>query len=199
MIQNTLKVFDAFLKEPNMHKKLDLAVVLAAFVLFAILLPACSKNTTPAADMSAQMQQQDLEEQKVREQLEKERQMREEQKSELRAQMIKFMYEDIYFEKGSYQLTPEARKLLLAKSQWLLKHPDIKVIIEGHTDEPGSKEHNLALGDRRAGAVKSFLIGQGVESARLIVVSYGNEKPIDAARTEKAGSKNRRVHFVVEK
>jgi peptidoglycan-associated lipoprotein len=193
-----LKVFGAFSKEENMHKKLDLALILAAFVLFAIFLPSCSKNTPPASDAAAEMQQEDLEAQKVREQLEKERQMREEQERELRAQMIKFMYEDVYFEKGSYQLTQEARELLLSKAQWLQKHPDIKVIIEGHTDEAGSKEYNLALGDRRAGAVKSFLIGLGVEPARLIVVSYGNEKPIDAARNEKAGSKNRRVHFVVE-
>jgi peptidoglycan-associated lipoprotein len=194
-----LKVFGAFFKEENMHKKLGIAEIMVALVLFAIFLPSCSKNTTPDADAAAAMQQEDLAAQKVRAQLEKERQMREEQERELRAQMIKFMYEDIYFEKGSYQLTPAARELLLSKAQWLQKHPDIKVIVEGHTDAPGSKEYNLALGDRRAGAVKSFLIGQGIEPARLIVVSYGNEKPIDAARTEKAGAKNRRVHFVVEK
>jgi peptidoglycan-associated lipoprotein len=193
-----LKVFGAFLKEEIMHKKLEIAVILAAFVVFTIFLPSCSKNTTTAEDTAAAMQQEDVEAQKVREQLEKERQMREEQESQLRAQKIKFMYEDIYFEKGSYQLTPRDRELLLSKAQWLQQHPDIKVIIEGHTDEPGSKEYNLALGDRRAGTVKSFLIRQGVEPARLIAVSYGNEQPIDAAGTEMAGSKNRRVHFVVE-
>jgi len=193
-----LKVFGAFLKEEIMHKKLGLAVILAACVVFAIFLPSCSKNTNTAEDTTAAMQQEDVEAQKVKEQLEKERQMREEQESELRAQKIKFMYEDIYFEKGSYQLTPKARELLLSKAQWLEEHPDIKVIIEGHTDEPGSKEYNLALGDRRAGAVKSFLIRQGIEPSRLIAVSYGKEQPIDAAGTEKAGSKNRRVHFVIE-
>ena len=181
-----------------MHNKLGLAVFLTAFIVFATILPSCSKNTTPAEDTAAAMQQEDLEAQKVREQLEKERQMREEQESELRAQKIKFMYEDIYFEKGSYQLTPKDRELLLSKAQWLQQHPKIKVVIEGHTDEPGSKEYNLALGDRRAGAVKSFLIRQGVEPARLIAVSYGKEKPIDAAGTEKASSRNRRVHFLVE-
>ena len=181
-----------------MHKKLDLAVILAAFVVFAIFLPSCSKNTTNAEDTAAAMQQDDLEAQKVREQLEKERQMREEQESELRAQKIKFMYEDIYFEKGSYRLAPDTRELLRRKALWLQKHPDVKVIIEGHTDETGSKEYNLALGDRRAGAVKSFLIGEGIASVRLIAVSYGNEQPIDTANTEKARTKNRRVHFVVE-
>ncbi|MEJ2166699.1 MAG: OmpA family protein, partial [Desulfobacterales bacterium] len=143
--------------------------------------------------------EQQLEAQKVQEQLEKERKAREEKERELRAEMIKFMYEDIYFEKGSYQLTPEGVELLKRKAQWLKKHPDVKVIIEGHTDEAGSKEYNFALGDRRAGAVKSFLIGEGIEPGHLIAVSYGNEKPIDPGNTEKARAKNRRVHFVVEK
>ena len=74
----------------------------------------------------------------------------------------------------------------------------MKVVLEGHTDERGSKEYNFALGDLRAGAVKSFLIRQGIESPRLIAVSYGNERPIDKSKTEKGREKNRRVHFVIE-
>ena len=93
---------------------------------------------------------------------------------------------------------PEARRLLVQKAQWLQKNPDVNVIVEGHSDESGSKEYNFALGDQRAGAVKSFLIGQGIQSSRLIAVSFGNEQPIDSSRTEDARSKNRRVHFVVE-
>ena len=116
----------------------------------------------------------------------------------MRAEKIKFMYEDIYFEKGRYKLMPDARELLLRKAQWLQKNSDINVIIEGHTDEAGSKEYNFALGDRRAGAVKSFLIGQGIQPSRLIAVSYGNEQPIATGGMEAARSKNRRVHFVVE-
>jgi peptidoglycan-associated lipoprotein len=193
-----LTVFDAFLKEENMHKKLHLAVILGAIVPALIFLPACSKKMTETAETAPTAQEQELEAQKVSQQLEKERQAREDQERELRAEMIKFMYEDIYFDKGRYQLTPEARELLQRKAQWLQKHPDVKVIIEGHTDEPGSKEYNFALGDRRAGAVKSFLISEGIESARLIAVSDGNEKPIDAGKTETARSKNRRVHLVVE-
>ena len=182
-----------------MHKKLHIAIILCAILLVLVILPACSKNTTQTAESEASIQDQELEAQKVTEQLEKERQAREARERELRAEMIKFMYEDIYFEKGSYRLAPDTRELLQRKALWLQKHPDVKVIVEGHTDEPGSKEYNLALGDRRAGAVKSFLIGEGIASARLIAVSYGNEQPIDTANTEKARSKNRRVHFVVEK
>jgi peptidoglycan-associated lipoprotein len=108
------------------------------------------------------------------------------------------MYEDIPFEKGSYKLMSEARELLQSKALWLQKNSDLKVIVEGHTDEAGSKEYNFALGDRRAGAVKSFLIDRGIQSSRLVAVSYGNEQPIDTSSMETARSKNRRVHFVVE-
>jgi peptidoglycan-associated lipoprotein len=130
--------------------------------------------------------------------LEQERIRKEAEERELRAEKIKFMYEDVYFQKGSYALTPEAKDLLIRKAEWLDKHPEINVIIEGHTDERGSKEYNIAFGDRRAGAVKSFLIRQGIERQRLNAVSFGKEKPIDPRRTEEARAKNRRVHFVIE-
>lgn len=108
------------------------------------------------------------------------------------------MYEDIYFEKGSYNLTPEARERLYSKALWLQKKSDLKVIVGGYADEEGSKEYNFALGDQRVGAVKSFLIGQDIQSWRLIAVSFGNGQSIDTGNMETAWSKNRRVHFVVE-
>jgi peptidoglycan-associated lipoprotein len=130
--------------------------------------------------------------------LEQERLRKEAEERELRAAKIKFMYEDIYFKKGSYALTPEAEEILSRKADWLHKHPEIKVVIEGHTDERGSKEYNIAFGDRRAGAVKSFLIKKGIARERLTAASFGKEKPIDTQNTEAAREKNRRVHFVVE-
>jgi|GEM_PF-1589475 len=181
-----------------MQIKLRVAIIL--FVIPSVLVgfSACSKKT-PATQVSvAAIPQEDLEAQKIREQLEKERQEHEAKVRQLRAEKIKFMDEDVYFEKGSYKLGLEARKLLKSKAQWLQKHSDLKVIVEGHTDEAGSKEYNFALGDQRAGAVKSFLIGQDVQSWRLIAVSYGNERPIDTGNLETAKSKNRRVHFVLE-
>ncbi len=176
------------------------AIILFMLLPVLIFLPACSKKTTETEASDVTMQHEDLEAQQVRaRQLsEKERQEREAKARELRAEKIKFMYEDIYFTKGSYKLMPAARELLKSKARWLQKNSDLKVIVEGHTDEAGSKEYNLALGDRRAGAVKSFLIGQGVQSGRLIAVSYGNEQPISTGSSETARSKNRRVHFVVE-
>jgi peptidoglycan-associated lipoprotein len=175
----------------------------AAFVLFVLLpilifLPACSKNTSETKEAEATVQEEGLDAQKIREQLEKERQEREAREREFRSEKIQFMIEDIYFEKGSYKLMPDARELLQRKALWLQKNSDIKVIVEGHTDEAGSKEYNLALGEQRAGAAKSFLIGQGIHTSRLIAVSFGNEQPLDASGTATAQSRNRRVHFVVE-
>ena len=181
-----------------MRKKLQVAIVLFAIIPILICLPACSKKSTETEESKASVQEEDREDPKVTKQLEKERQEQEAKERQLRAEKIKFMDEDIYFEKDSYNLMPAAQELLQRKAQWLRKNSNIKVIIEGHTDEAGSKEYNLALGDRRAGAVKSFLIGQGVQSSRLIAVSYGNEQPIDDLSSEKARSKNRRVHFEVE-
>ncbi len=126
-----------------------------------------------------------------------ERQRKEAEQREFQAAKIKFMYEDVYFQKGSYRLPPEARVILKRKADFLKKYPDISVIIEGHTDEHGSRETNIAFGDRRAGAVKSFLIREGIDRWRLIAVSFGKERPVDKGRTEKSRAKNRRVHFVV--
>jgi len=114
------------------------------------------------------------------------------------SEKIKFMYEDVYFKRGSTRLDQAAKMLLDKKARWLNDHPDIKVIIEGHTDDRGSKEYNLALGDRRSGAVKSYLMKKGIARERLIAISYGKEKPAVAGRTEKDRAKNRRVHFAIE-
>ena len=181
-----------------MRHKLNAAIVL--FVLFPILffLPACSKNGAETKETRVTAQEEDIEAQKLNDKLEKEQQEREARERELRAEKSKFMNEDIYFEKASYKLTPDARELLQRKAFWLQKNSDIRVIIEGHTDEAGSKEYNFALGEQRAGAAKSFLLGHGIQTSRLIAVSFGNERPIDTSGTAAAQSRNRRVHFVVE-
>jgi peptidoglycan-associated lipoprotein len=117
---------------------------------------------------------------------------------ELGADREKFMDEDIHFDKDSSSLLPEAQEILKRKAQWLKQNPDVSSIIQGHSDEPGSAEFNFALGDRRAGNAKSFLIQLGIDSSRLTAVSYGKEKPIYAENNEEARAKNRRVHFLIE-
>ncbi|UCG07550.1 MAG: OmpA family protein [Desulfobacterales bacterium] len=178
-----------------MQHKSHLIVMIFSLMLIMILMPACAKMVAQTAPPDKASQEDDTAE---RARLEEERLQKEAQERELRAAKIKFMYEDIYFTNGSYALTPEAKEILMRKAEWLRAHSDISVIIEGHTDERGSKEYNFALGDRRAGAVKSFLLKEGIATERLIAVSCGQEKPIDPAKTKTAREKNRRVHFVIE-
>jgi len=89
-------------------------------------------------------------------------------------------------------LSPEARTILTAQAQWLLTNAGYAAIIEGHADEQGTREYNLALGARRAAAVQNFLISQGVPANRLRTISYGKERPIEICSTEACYSQNRR-------
>jgi peptidoglycan-associated lipoprotein len=117
---------------------------------------------------------------------------------EIRAAKEEFETEDIYFNPKSDSLNPEAQEILIRKAEWLTAYPEINVIIEGHTDEPGTAEYNFALGDRRAGMVKSFLIQQGIEPSRLTAISFGKERPTEPGQSEEVRAKNRRVHFMIE-
>jgi peptidoglycan-associated lipoprotein len=109
-----------------------------------------------------------------------------------------FPHENVYFEYDKSTFIPEVREMLTENAEWLKANPDVSVIIEGHCDERGSNEYNIALGDRRAQSVKSFLVDMGIAVERLTPISYGEEKPVDTASTEEAWAKNRRAHFVID-
>ena len=110
----------------------------------------------------------------------------------------RFENEDIYFEFDSIQLTPEAQEILTKKGAWLRENPAAMVIVEGHCDNRGTNEYNLALGEGRAQSAKAFLMDLGIDTSRLNTISYGEERPIDPQQTESAWGKNRRAHFVIE-
>jgi len=103
--------------------------------------------------------------------------------------------EAVYFEYDSYTLSAEARQTLARNAAWLKENATLAVTIEGHCDERGSDEYNLALGERRAVAVKNYLSTLGVAHQRLSVVSFGEEQPAIAGHDESAWSKNRRAEF----
>jgi peptidoglycan-associated lipoprotein len=109
-----------------------------------------------------------------------------------------FENEDIQFEFDSIRLTPIAQEILTKKAQWLRANPNAKVTIEGHCDNRGTNEYNLALGEGRAQSAKAFLVDLGIDPSRLNTISYGEERPIDRAQTEDAWARNRRAHFVIE-
>jgi peptidoglycan-associated lipoprotein len=108
-------------------------------------------------------------------------------------------FETIYFDLDSYVLRQDARDALTKNSQWMLKTASSKVRLEGNCDERGSDEYNLALGEKRAKAAKSYLVALGVPAERLDTISYGKEKPVDSGHNEAAWAKNRRVDFVIVK
>ncbi len=98
----------------------------------------------------------------------------------------------VFFAFDRHDLTPDARGVLERQSDWLKRFPDITVTIAGHTDERGTREYNLALGERRANSVKSYLVALGVEPNRIRTVSYGKEQPVDPRSDKEAWSMNRR-------
>jgi peptidoglycan-associated lipoprotein len=104
---------------------------------------------------------------------------------------------DAYFEFDKSDIRPEARSALTETGGFLKSYPQVKVMIEGHCDERGSTEYNLALGDRRAQAAKDFLVSLGVASDRMQTVSYGKERPFCQDHAEECWQQNRRAHFVM--
>ncbi len=104
---------------------------------------------------------------------------------------------DVYFAFDSYDLRSDARETLKANADWLKAHPSVRVEIEGHCDERGTNQYNLALGAQRAQAAKGYLVTLGIAGKRLSTISYGEEVPSCREQTEKCWQKNRRDRFVV--
>ena len=108
-----------------------------------------------------------------------------------------FLSQDVRFAYNSFTLSGEAKQILEQKTQWLVGHANVAVQIEGHCDERGTVAYTLALGERRANAVKQYLVALGVEADRLTTISYGEEFPLDPGHNEEAWRRNRRAHFAI--
>ena len=98
----------------------------------------------------------------------------------------------VFFATNESVLTTASRETLRKQAAWLRKNSDITVVLEGHADERGTREYNLALGERRANAAKDYLMTYGISSSRISVISYGKERPVDSGSNPLAWSKNRR-------
>ena len=105
-------------------------------------------------------------------------------------------FKDIYFQYDQFSLAPEAKETLNKLGEWMMKNDSVQVLVEGHCDERGTAEYNLALGERRAHSAKKYLSQLGVNADRISTISYGEEQPLDPGHTEAAYSKNRRCHFL---
>jgi len=97
----------------------------------------------------------------------------------------------VYFDFDKYEVRSDAQPILAAQAAWLKKYPRVAIRIEGNCDERGTREYNLALGARRANAIRDFLVSNGVETARITTISYGKEKPIDLGSGAEADQHNR--------
>jgi peptidoglycan-associated lipoprotein len=107
-------------------------------------------------------------------------------------EVVKLSFQTVYFDYDKYNIRPDARPAIEANARELNKVANLKIIIEGHCDERGTTEYNLALGEHRAVAVMQALAGAGVGKDRLKTVSYGKERPVDPGHDEAAWAKNRR-------
>ncbi len=103
--------------------------------------------------------------------------------------------QDVFFDYDKFDLRGDARSVLRANADYLKAHPSARVVLEGHTDERGTQEYNLALGQQRADAVMRYMMDLGVDATQLSTVSYGEEKPFDPGHNDGAWALNRRVHF----
>lgn len=201
-------------------KKTGFWALLIIFILSGLFLYSCGKKeiqqegivpkqTTTGEDEAekakkrVRIKEQEAADQAMREKALKEeeaRKLREAEDRKLRemAEKARFESDDIYFEFDQHILSDSAKKNLDKKVKWLKDFPSAKALIEGHCDERGSAEYNLALGQKRADSAKQYLVSQGINANRISTISYGKENPLDPGHTETAWGKNRRAHFVLK-
>ena len=106
--------------------------------------------------------------------------------------------ESIHFDFDKSDIRPDAARILDGNIDWMKSHPDVAILIEGHCDERGTNEYNIALGDRRAKATMNYLAARGVSETRLTTISYGEERPVCTLRNEDCWAKNRRAQFLAK-
>lgn len=197
-----------------MRKKYWIALALLFIIPGLLFTTSCAKKTVKtekakapvtgeaakAADLEKQKaelaRQKALEEQR----LEQERLAKasaEARKKVEQGKRVRFEKEHIYFDFDRYNLKPEAQRALKIKAAFMKANPKIKARIEGHCDERGTDEYNLALGDRRANSALEFLLNLGIAESRLTSISHGENRPIDKGHNEAAWAKNRRAQFVI--
>ena len=192
-----------------MNKRVWINLVMAVLVAGLFLTVSCAKKTFVSdatttedqeksqaeAKAKAEAEAERIAQQNIANQMAKEKELKE---AKMQAAKREFEDQDIHFEYDSSKLSSMAKMLLKEKAAWLKANYSASVIIEGHCDNRGTTEYNLALGEQRASAVKAYLINLGVSATRFNTISYGEEQPLDLSQTEQAFSKNRRAHFAID-
>ncbi len=114
------------------------------------------------------------------------------------AALTEMNIQNIYFDYDKSSIRPDAREILKANAEIFAKKSDAAIVVEGHCDERGTAEYNMALGERRAQEAKQYLVNLGIKASRLETISYGEERPLDNRSTEEAWAKNRRAQFLLK-
>ena len=184
-----------------MKRKIWLNVLMSVLVAGLFLTVSCAKKAV-VSDAGTVKQASATEDPNAKAKAEAERLAAEkaakEKAAKIAAARKAFENEDVHFDFDSSELTAAAKALLKDKAAWLTENASASVTIEGHCDERGTTEYNLALGDRRATSVKAYLVDLGIAAARMNTISFGEEKPVDTVKTEIAWAMNRRAHFAVK-
>lgn len=198
-------------------------IVSVIFILcMGLILMGCPKKTVVKEEPSARAEAAKIEAERIakeREREAKEREAREKEAERLKEEQARKEFEKslvakrtpgiegevfessllkpIFFDFDKYDIRPGDAEILKANSAILKKFPSVKIQIEGHCDERGTNEYNLALGERRANSTKKYLISLGIAGDRISTISYGEERPLDPGHNEEAWAKNRRAHFLI--
>ncbi len=182
----------------NAKRIFSLMLMLCLLVAFGA---GCAKKTAdsmPAGATKVEISDKDTDWQKAAPAPESRSLSEDEIRAQQREQAQREVGNMIFFAFDSFELTPESRNVLTSKAETLKKYALFSIVIEGHCDERGTSEYNLALGERRAKASQQFLNQLGIDTARMTIVSYGKERPLDPGKTEASWSKNRRDEFKIQ-
>lgn len=182
--------------------------IVISVLVAGVLLGACKKEappppapTGPTAEELERMRQDSIAEERARQDsiraAEEAKRRAEEERRRAIERTREMLLEMVFFDFDKYDIRPDAERVLLEKVEILRQNSQVHVRLEGHADERGSNEYNLALGQRRAASVQQFLESYGLDAGRFTTISYGEERPLVAESNEEAWARNRRVEFIV--
>jgi peptidoglycan-associated lipoprotein len=192
-------------------------VVLVLILCVGLLLTGCPKKTVMKEEPSMKKAEEPVAEREKAAKLEAEKEARIREEEAKKAKEKEFekslvakkepgiagevfesrLLKDIRFDFDKYDIRPGDAEILKENAALLMQYPKVKIQVEGHCDERGTNEYNLALGERRANAAKKYLLTLGISTDRISSISYGEEKPLDTGHNEEAWFRNRRGHFVI--
>lgn len=176
---------------------------LVLFALVALVAAGCAKKATTKPEAETKVEEKAAAEKKAPEKVTEQKvasgkeSVESLDKEKAGVEGKEGMFKDIHFEFDKYDVKAEYKPALKSIAEWMTKNSGAKLSVEGHCDDRGTNEYNLALGDRRAKSVKDYLVSLGVPAARIETISYGEEKSLCTEQTEDCWAKNRRAHFVV--